>query len=165
MSVEVTSSILMRRKKPFRDEDGLVTGKLTEAIEVIPGNAAVLTIHIVIRGDSINVGHHGAYDLGIVVNLQAIGEDKCLRIRLANRALHQSIVMLCHYARPVAYHLNALAANPQSGPGFTMQEVLKRRHAGRWHKVLRKPLPVIVVVRTQQSEEPLFGVTGCRLLD
>ena len=89
----------MRRKEPFGDEDGLVR-KLAQTIEVIAGNAAVWHIHIVIGRDHVHVGCHMAYGIGIIVNLQTIAKNERLGIRLADGAMRQPIVLLCHHARP-----------------------------------------------------------------
>src|SRR5215475_8918048 len=106
--VVVARTILLRCKEPFGDEQGLVR-KLAQTIEEIAGNAAVWHIHIVIGRDYVHVGCHMAYGIRIIVNLLTITKNQRLGIRLADGAMHQSIVLFGYHARPASEHPDTLA--------------------------------------------------------
>src|SRR5262247_1026242 len=99
--VVVARTILLRRKEPFGDEDGLVR-KLAQTIEEIAGNATVWDIHIVIGRDHVHIGCHMAYGIGIIVNLLTITKNEGVGIRLADSAMRQPIVLLRHHAHPAS---------------------------------------------------------------
>src|SRR5215813_8961247 len=133
--VAAARTIFLRRKEPFGDEDGLVR-KLAQTIEEIAGNAAVWHIHIVIDRDYVHVGGHMAYGIGIIVNLLTITKNQRIGIRLADGAMHQSIVLLGYHARPASEHPDTIASRAEVCSDIAaLEECLKGGYAGRWHKV------------------------------
>src|SRR5688572_17749633 len=98
--VEISGTVLMGRKEPFRNEYRHVPGKLSQAVKVVAAKTAVVSIDVVIGGDGINIGYHRANGIGIVVNLQAIRKDEGFRIGLAQAALQKLVIVLCDHAGP-----------------------------------------------------------------
>src|SRR5262249_52412841 len=162
--VEVARTVLLRRKEPFGDEDGLVC-ELTQTVEVLVRNTAVWHIHIVIGRDYVHVGCHIAYGIGIIINLQTVAKQERFRICLADGTMRQSIIMLGYHTRPPSEHSNTLTARTEVCPDITaLEECLKGGDAGRWHKVAQKSFPGVRIVLAQERHQLLFGVIRGREL-
>src|SRR6266849_3908882 len=108
--VGISGAILWRAKKPFRNEDGFVSRQPAQAVEIVVRDPAVRAVNIVVRCDHVDVGRHGSNGVGIVIDGQAVAEVKGLPVRLVERVLDESVVMLCQEVRPTANDVDAVSA-------------------------------------------------------
>src|SRR5712691_11851874 len=58
--VGISRAILLRAKKPFRNEDGFVSSQPAQAVEIVVRDPAVGTVDVVVRCDYVDVGRHSS---------------------------------------------------------------------------------------------------------
>src|SRR3984893_10560717 len=157
--VQISGTVLLGGKIPFGDQYGFVSGQLTQAIEIVVRNPAVRTVHIIVSSYSVDERDHRSNRVRIVVAGQAVAEDGRLRIRLAQYAVDQFVVMMRQDAGPFTYdpYPTSSWTNPRLRIAI-FEQLLKRGNPRCYDKVIGKAMPISAIVTTDKRDQLLLGV-------
>src|SRR5439155_24882333 len=130
--VAVPGAVLVRGEEPLRDEDRLAAAERAEAVEIVARDPAVGAVDVVIGGDGVDPGRHGAHRRRVVVDGEPVAEEERVGIGGTERVVGEMVVALGDDAGPAADDLDAAATGPTTGRRpLVPQEVREGGDTGR----------------------------------